>query len=249
MARSARRPEPLRDEPRGLARAAGAVLFANPVAVGGATAFAVAFAFVSANALWYQPHRHAGAFVTTRTMSDDADRGEAAKPQTSIRIQREADLPPPPKPDPLVREVQAALATLGHYAGTIDGLDGPRTRAAVEAYQKVSGLAPDGRIDAALRDRLTGTAPAVVATPDSAPTPAFQGDRTTTASVREPDPIIVQIQAGLRAFGHNGIELDGLAGAKTRSAIREFQSLFGLPVNGEPDEALLAKMRDVGLTN
>ena len=36
---------------------------------------------------------------------------------------------------------------------------------------------------------------------------------------------------------------------RPRAAIREFQSLFGLPVTGEPDEKLYAKMREIGLTN
>ena len=38
----------------------------NPTLVGGATAFLVALSFVSANALWYQPHAHSGAFFATR---------------------------------------------------------------------------------------------------------------------------------------------------------------------------------------
>jgi peptidoglycan hydrolase-like protein with peptidoglycan-binding domain len=53
----------------------------------------------------------------------------------------------------------------------------------------------------------------------------------------------------LKAFGNDGMEVDGVMGSKTKSAIREFQSLFGLPVTGEPDEALYAKMREIGLTN
>ena len=40
------------------------------------------------------------------------------------------------------------------------------------------------------------------------------------------------------------MEIDGVIGAKTRAAIREFQSLFGLPVTGEPDQKLYAKMRE-----
>ena len=50
-------------------------------------------------------------------------------------------------------------------------------------------------------------------------------------------------------FGNDGIELDGVVGSRTRAAIKEFQTLFGLPVTGEPDEALYAKMRETGLTN
>jgi peptidoglycan hydrolase-like protein with peptidoglycan-binding domain len=59
----------------------------------------------------------------------------------------------------------------------------------------------------------------------------------------------MRIQAGLRAFGNDQIEIDGIVGAKTEAAIREFQSLFGLPVTGRPDPSVLAKMRDLGLAD
>lgn len=62
------------------------------------------------------------------------------------------------------------------------------------------------------------------------------------------DPVVKRIQAGLKAFGNDGIEIDGVVGSRTRSAILEFQSLFGLPETGEPDSALYAKMREIGLT-
>ena len=73
--------------------------------------------------------------------------------------------------------------------------------------------------------------------------------RSTDAEGVKPDPMIQKIQAGLKAFGNDGMEIDGVMGSKTRAAIREFQSLFGLPVTGEPDQALYAKMREIGLTN
>ncbi|WP_378944392.1 peptidoglycan-binding domain-containing protein [Mesorhizobium sp. ANAO-SY3R2] len=33
----------------------------------------------------------------------------------------------------------------------------------------------------------------------------------------------------------------------TRAAISEFQALFGLPVTGEPDDAMFTKMLEIGL--
>ena len=60
---------------------------------------------------------------------------------------------------------------------------------------------------------------------------------------------IARIQAGLRAFGHDQIEIDGIAGSQTRDAIAEFQSLFRLAATGEPDAQTEAKMREIGLIN
>src|SRR5690606_10525323 len=91
------------------------------------------------------------------------------------------------------------------------------------------------------------------APPPPTPRPAevAEQERPVQVASTEPvnDPLIERIQAGLKAFGNDGIEVDGIVGEDTRAAIREFQSLFGLEVTGEPDAALLAKMREIGLTN
>jgi peptidoglycan hydrolase-like protein with peptidoglycan-binding domain len=227
---------------------AGEGVLRNPLAVGGTTAFLVAFSFVSANALWYQPHFHGGAFFSTRAMAPAAPQRAAA---------------PAPAPDATLGRVQAALSELKFYAGAVDGLSGPQTRKAIEDYQKSAGLNPSGTLDDALLARLgiAGHAPAAAVStgpvpPERAPQPMARPsiDTATTQSVEPgaaPDVVArnIRIQAGLKAFGNDAIELDGIIGPRTKAAIREFQSLFGLAVTGEPDEALLTKMRQVGLTN
>lgn len=40
--------------------------------------------------------------------------------------------------------VQAKLRSLGLYAGAVDGINGPRTKAAVRAFQRINGLRVDG---------------------------------------------------------------------------------------------------------
>lgn len=62
-----------------------------------------------------------------------------------------------------------------------------------------------------------------------------------------PSAEVVRVQAALRAFGNTDIVVDGVEGEQTTAAIREFQSLFRLPVTGEIDGILLDKMRAVGL--
>ena len=51
-------------------------------------------------------------------------------------------------------ELQTLLARRGHPVGSVDGKIGPRTRAAVRAYQASVGLVPDGYADAALLEHL-----------------------------------------------------------------------------------------------
>ncbi|GAU80565.1 peptidoglycan-binding protein [Bosea sp. BIWAKO-01] len=43
-----------------------------------------------------------------------------------------------------IREVQAALLSLGYDPGPADGLLGLKTRAALVAFQRAAGLYPDG---------------------------------------------------------------------------------------------------------
>ena len=40
--------------------------------------------------------------------------------------------------------------------------------------------------------------------------------------------------------------VDGLIGEKTRTAIRHFEKHYRLPVTGEPNEQVLAKLKDIG---
>jgi len=54
----------------------------------------------------------------------------------------------------VVSQVQQRLAQAGYYRGAIDGVIGDRTRSAIRAYERASGLPVDGRIDQALLSRL-----------------------------------------------------------------------------------------------
>lgn len=273
--RSARSPEGRRprddfdDEGDGVA----GFLLRHRAAVGGVTAFAVAFAYVAANAMWYQPHAHGSAFFATRPqaapmpeparLEQPEAQVDAAAIETIIRIEREklkargttnaaatvAVAQPAPKGDPVVEEVQRILSGLNLYSGAVDGLTGPQTRSAIEAYRKMVGLTVSAEIDDQLLAQL-GAKPrsASGAPPLPQGSPGTDMIETSSAPPRG-DAMVMRIQAGLKAFGNDGIEIDGVVDSRTRAAILEFQSLFGLPETGEPDQTLYAKMRDIGLTD
>lgn len=239
------------------AMAVGSLISQNPVLVGGSTAFLVTLFYVSANALWYQPFPHAGAFFATRSI-ESFSRAGSDEPETTINIVR----PGAVKSDPVVEQVQGILKDLDFYSGTVDGISGPNTRKAIQAYQQKVGLPASGEIDAVLLDQLgakqtTAGIPHPIPRPvDIAAAPAAVPATapvaipvSASASAEAPDARIVKIQAGLKAFGNDDMQLDGVVGARTKAAIKEFQSLFGLPQTGEPDEVVYVKMREIGLTN
>jgi peptidoglycan hydrolase-like protein with peptidoglycan-binding domain len=222
----------------------GGLISRNPVFVGGSTAFLVALLYVSANALWYQPHPHPGAFFATRDVDPAGWPGEEDG-ETTIRLVRPEEAAARPKGDPQVERVQAVLRELGFYDGAVDGLAGPNTSRAIEDYRRKMGLDVSATIDAELLE-LLGTPSTTAAI---APTPAPRESAPPPEAAPAPKDMIARIQAGLKAFGNDDMEVDGVIGSRTKSAIREFQSLFGLPETGEPDEAVYAKMKEIGLTN
>src|SRR5882724_4204391 len=70
-----------------------------------------------------------------------------------------------PQPSAAVRDAQQRLSALGFYAGAVDGIWGPDTRAAVERFQLSRGLPVTGDLDQV-------TASALQAAPQVAPQPS-----------------------------------------------------------------------------
>jgi peptidoglycan hydrolase-like protein with peptidoglycan-binding domain len=205
-------------------------------------AFLVAFSFVSANAIWYQPHAHRDAFFPTRDFVRPLDETPRER-ETTFLIERPAPTPAPravPASDPTTAKVQGVLKQLGFYGGTVDGLMGPATVKAIDTYRRTVGLTASASIDASLLEQL-GIEPT---TAGIRPSPAprdeigdlLQSDEQTIAMTK-------QVQAGLRAYKYPDMAIDGILGAQTAAAIKEYQAQAGLKVTGLPDRTLLAKMR------
>lgn len=259
--------------------AAGRAIAERPVAVGGLTAFAITFAFVAANAIWYQPHPHTSAFFETRHLPprEPIDSVEVTRleivPESSVApkldLPAEAVAPSPPvrpqvsqtQNDPrlddaapdaraaVVAEVQRVLADLDLYKGAVDGLTGPQTNAAVATYRQTLGLSEAGGIDSELLRHLGANGEATQASTTVEAARAATDQIRTASAPSSGEQRVMRIQAGLRAFGNQSIDLDGQVGPRTEAAILEFQSLFGLQETGMPDEATYEKMREIGLTS
>lgn len=232
------------------AQRTGAFVSDNPALVGGTTAFAVAMFFVASNALWYQPNAHHEAFFETRSLEtykapplpqkhsklESAKRG---KEDLFRIIQDEA-----PESDPVVRDIQSALQDMAMYDGSVDGIAGPRTLAAIREFQQKAGMEPNGKVGEPLLDAIRTA---------SIPAPKLKRvapKKTDTISTKVDTVVdggqIKRIQAALKKHGHDEIDADGIAGSKTRDAIKAYQARKKLKVTGVADAALLKSMTKAG---
>ncbi len=121
----------------------------------------------------------------------------------------------------VVSQAQTLLAELGYGAGAVDGVEGPRTAAAVSAFQTASGLEIDGRVSDALVERL--------------------------AAARQAR-MVAQAQRQLAALGYDPGPVDGKVGTRTRAAVTAFQRARNLPSDGEVTAGLIEQLAAAGDT-
>ncbi|MFP2903979.1 peptidoglycan-binding domain-containing protein [Pyxidicoccus sp. 3LFB2] len=115
---------------------------------------------------------------------------------------------------PSVKALQQALAAAGFSPGAADGQFGPKTEAAVKAFQKAKGLVADGIVGPKTRASLTAA---------SAPPTLKQG--ATGAAV-------THLQNRLAQHGFSAGAADGQFGPKTGAAVKAFQRAKGLVADG-----------------
>ena len=113
-----------------------------------------------------------------------------------------------------VRELQQRLIELG-YMDTATGYFGTDTETAVKKFQKLNGLAEDGKIGKDTREKL------------------YSGDVVANFfALGEHSDEILNYQKKLQSLGYLTTEPDGTFGADTREAVRRFQEANGLLADG-----------------
>lgn len=134
--------------------------------------------------------------------------------------------------DPRVAALQVALRAHGFAPGAVDGVRGPRTLAALRAFQRRSGLAADGVAGPRTRRALgrLGRPPL--------------GSRLLARGAVGWDVSVLQFR--LRPYGIASGRLDGRFGPATERAVRRFQRRHGLAADGVVGPATLAALRHRG---
>ena len=65
-------------------------------------------------------------------------------------------------------------------------------------------------------------------------------------STAAPSNLTMAIQKGLSNLAYRDVNVDGVPGEQTKEAIRHFEKHYRLPVTGEPNEAVLEKLKKIG---
>jgi peptidoglycan hydrolase-like protein with peptidoglycan-binding domain len=175
-----------------------------------------------------------------------------------------------PASDPLLVQIQTVLARKGLYSGEIDGLMGPKSAAAIRAWEKTNGYTETGEASAALlaimdqasvQSRMqpppvevASSQPVALPTPKPVPAaPVVASDARAGEPVTIPAAIaqgaselVQRIQSGLSNIAYADITVDGVAGSQTRAAISAFEKHYRLPVTGQPNEIVLKKLIEIG---
>ncbi len=82
--------------------------------------------------------------------------------------------------------------------------------------------------------------------PADIPTGTAKPVRPVSAAPVAGSQLVLQIQKGLSNIAYTDVEMDGVAGAQTKAAIRRFERHYRLPETGEPSEAVLKKLKAIG---
>jgi peptidoglycan hydrolase-like protein with peptidoglycan-binding domain len=192
----------------------------------GSTFLLIGIAIIG-NALFMQPARHPAPMF--------------AEPQPA---------PVTAQPDELVRAVQSALSEAGYYSGQVDGLAGPKTQAAIRAWEIAHGQSETGRATVELLVALLSSggeqgSQTTGSLPDAPLPSTVEPDAPLPAAIA-PDAQVAAIQRALSDAAYGPLVADGVFGTATRDAIVRFQKDRGLPETGEISDTLVVELRAAG---
>ena len=121
-----------------------------------------------------------------------------------------------------IEEAQILLKNLGIYTGEIDGINGSLTKNAIREFQKLAGLVVDGVLGPNTINALINGENSYIEI----------GGADVEVSKTAYSEVIENAQIKLKELNLYTGAVDGINGIGTKNAIREFQRLAGLAVDG-----------------
>jgi peptidoglycan hydrolase-like protein with peptidoglycan-binding domain len=127
------------------------------------------------------------------------------------------------------------LVRRGFYDGTVDGIYGAKTDAAVRDFEQSSGLKPSIEPSEALLASIVRSAA-------KAPPAGHAGGQDRIATLPTPARQIVAIQRALSDYGYGPLKATGIYDADTRATIERFERDRKLPITGQISERVTREL-------
>lgn len=213
------------DDSPSRARLALRLMLERPVEVAGVLVLVAASAAILVNALFLQQGQHPAPLFRSAGVAAPAADSPPLPPVRQVEsLQMQA----------LVRLIQTELAARGHDIGEIDGMLGPKTDAAIRAFQESAGLEVDGQPTNDLLEVLRSRRASSAA--------ADPIEHLINTGAPPKDRRLFAIESTLAKFAYGPLKVDGVIDADTRAAIQRFERSRGLPPTGEVSNRLIQEL-------
>lgn len=142
----------------------------------------------------------------------------------------------------IITDIQRELMRRGFYDGSVDGLYGPKTDAAIREFEQAAGLKPSAEpnealLRAILRSNAKKSATLPTSTARVTPVRAEAPAERPAASKR-----VLAVQRALSEYGYGQIRPTGLLDTETQAAIEKFERDRKLPVTRQVSDRLTREL-------
>jgi peptidoglycan hydrolase-like protein with peptidoglycan-binding domain len=176
-----------------------------------------------------------------------------ARPPERVPAKLDVPAAPPPAaaraPAEIMTEIQRELARRGFYDGSIDGVHGPKTDAAIRDFEQAAGMKPSLLASEAMLQTIVKSsleAPKTATASATAQPAAGAGRNDAIADMLSPSRRVMALQRALAQYGYGQLKPTGMVDADTRAAIEKFERERKLPVTGQASDRVVKEL--AGLT-
>ena len=143
-----------------------------------------------------------------------------------------------------VRALQKRLKNLGYLSGSVDGSYGPSTTTAVKDFQMQNGLNADGKAGTNTLNALYSSNAVSSNGTSSGGTQGNGGNAGSSVTLKEGDTgsAVKKLQQALKEKGYYSGSVDGTFGSGTVEAVKNFQRMNHLTVDGKAGIATQNKL-------
>lgn len=144
-----------------------------------------------------------------------------------------------------VRSVQSRLKLFGYYSGSLDGVYGAESVAAVRAFQQRNGITVDGKVGTNTSELLysdNAIAADASASATATPAPSYGVVPTRTLRNGSTGDDVKSVQTRLQELGYYAGTVDGSYGSSTVVAVASFQLRNNLDADGVAGTRTFAKL-------